>query len=66
MTPNNYNEADFEDHIEAHLQAFGYNAQVSTDYDKLRISGTLKYEDILSESFPSEGYTPLTFPGLFP
>jgi len=37
----------------------------SVDYNALTISGTLKYEDILNESFPPLSYTPLTFPGLF-
>ena len=38
----------------------------AVDYDKLTISGLLKYEDILNESFPVESYTPQLYPGLFP
>lgn len=38
----------------------------AVDYDKLTVSGTLKYEDILNETFPRKTYTPRTFPGLFP
>jgi hypothetical protein len=36
------------------------------DYSTFQIQGTLQFEDILNETFPSESYTTLTFPGLFP
>ena len=34
-------------------------------YDSKTVEGTLMYEDILSESFPADSFTPARFPGLF-
>jgi hypothetical protein len=34
-------------------------------YDALTIKGDLSYEDILSEGFPKDSFTPENFPGLF-
>lgn len=33
--------------------------------DELSIDGTLAFEDLLNEPFPSDAYTPSRFPGLF-
>lgn len=35
------------------------------NYDTLKVTGTLAYEDILNEGFPSGAYNPSDFPGLF-
>lgn len=44
-----------------------FNFQVrAVDYDALRITGSLKYEDMLNDTYPAELYTPVNFPGLFP
>ena len=34
MTPRNYTEQDFEEHIEEHLLESGYHKRQSEDYDK--------------------------------
>lgn len=34
-------------------------------YDATKVEGTLLFEDVLNESFPSESFTPARFPGLF-
>ncbi len=38
----------------------------AVDYNKLTVSGTLQYEDILNETVPDHRYTPQIYPGLFP
>lgn len=37
----------------------------SVDYNALKVTGTLIYEDILNEPFPGESFNPAKYPGLF-
>jgi hypothetical protein len=38
----------------------------AVDYNKMTVSGTLQYEDILNETIPDHRYSPQLYPGLFP
>lgn len=35
------------------------------EYDAAMVTGTLMFQDILNESFPTDAFTPANFPGLF-
>lgn len=48
------------------IEAGPFNFKLrSVTYDKLVVSGTLQYEDLLNEPFPGDTMTPTRFPGLF-
>lgn len=38
---------------------------VRVSYDKLKVTGTMIYEDILQEQFPAKTFNPARYPGLF-
>jgi len=50
------------DTVEAAFE--GYTLR-DTEYDALRVTGTLALEDVLNEPFPSGTFTPNLFPGMF-
>lgn len=53
--------ADSPDTIEA---TFDFTLK-AVDYDAFTIQAQIAYEDILSEPFPAQRFTPTTFPGMF-
>lgn len=54
MTPPNYKEQDFEEHIEQHLLRSGYNKQLSSEYDKESCLIPAETIQFLKSSQPNE------------
>lgn len=48
------------------IEAGPFNMQlVRVSYDKLKVTGTLIYEDILNDQFPSQTFNPARYPGIY-
>lgn len=38
---------------------------INVTYDQMSVTGTLAYQDVFREPYPSDRFTPVNFPGLF-